>query len=82
MSGNNKVLQVFLKMDSSKSGSVSMNDMQKYFSPLAHPDVVAKKKTVEELMHSFFGCLTPMGGIRESRGYITYAVSPLITIVL
>ena len=73
------VLKVFLKMDSSKSGSVSMNEMQKYFSPLAHPDVIAKKKTVEELMHNLFGCLQPpTGGSRELRGYITYAVSLII----
>ena len=71
-------------MDSTKSGSVKMSEMQKHFSPLSHPDVVSKKITAEELLHGLFGCLQPPFGVgtKGMSGCITYAVSPLLAVLL
>ncbi len=61
-------------MDSAKSGSIMMSVVYKYFSPLSHPDVIAKHKTVNELTDSLFSCLQNSGS-KQDRGCVTYAVS-------
>lgn len=65
-------------MDSNKTGYVMVNDLQKHFLPVCHPEVVSKKKTVEEVMQDLYGCLKPpigTTGPRVDRGCVTYAVS-------
>ena len=72
-----------MKLDSTKFGSVLVSELHKYFSPLAHPDVVSNKKTAEELLHGLFGCLQPPLGLgpKQDRGRVTYAVRDDVSVL-
>jgi len=68
------VRRVFQKLDSSKSGTILMSDMCKFFNASRHPDVVAGRRTAEEAWFGLFGYLqTSAGGNRSAS--ISYAVS-------
>ena len=65
---------MFQKLDSSKSGTILMSDMCKFFNASRHPDVVAGRRTAEEAWFGLFGYLqTSAEGNRKAS--ISYAVS-------
>lgn len=61
-------------MDSSKSGTILMSDMCKFFNASRHPDVVAGRRTAEEAWFGLFGYLQTSAGGNQSAS-ISYAVS-------
>ena len=47
------VLQAFNKLDKDKSGAVDINDIKDVYNAKRHPDVIAGKKTEEDILLEF-----------------------------
>lgn len=50
--------QVFHKVDASKTGSIAISEMKKFFNASLYPDVVKGQRTVEEVWIQLIDSLT------------------------
>ena len=73
------ILQLFRKLDVRKAGNIALTDLKTYFNPRLHPEVVAGRKSCDEIRFIALNALdNPQPGSKCYQQTISFAVSIMV----